>query len=217
MASRILATWVLKYGRSYPSSRKGVRWPTAVKAFFLCGLHPGHELLAGVAEYVVVDARLVPHLSPEELVDRNAEMLAGDVPEGDVDCADGAHDGRAAEVGGAVHVLPVVFDEKRVFTHEVAAVLFYGHRGRLQVAPRARFAEAGYAFVRLDLHQQVPVQEDRFNFRNLQFVFLLSSLAPVGDREPGASECYPAAPAMQTGATGRQTVRRPANWGVFTQ
>ena len=42
---------------------------------------------------MIVDARLIAHLAAEELVGRHAEVFAGDVPKGDVDGAERAHDG----------------------------------------------------------------------------------------------------------------------------
>ena len=53
-------------------------------------------------------------------------MLAGDIPEGDVDRAQRAHDGRAAEVGPAVEVLPVVLDPQRVLADQVALEGLHG-------------------------------------------------------------------------------------------
>ena len=77
----------------------------------LLGVHAAlHELFGGVAVDVVVDTRLVPALAAQQLVERHAEVLAGDVPERDIDGADRPHDRRAAEVKGAVHILPVMLD-----------------------------------------------------------------------------------------------------------
>ena len=73
-------------------------------------LYPLHQRLARFSEDVVIDSRLVPRLAAEELVGRHAEVLARDVPHGDVERAQRAHDRGSPEVGVAVHVLPVVLD-----------------------------------------------------------------------------------------------------------
>src|SRR5918912_58473 len=85
--------------------------------------------------------RTAPRPPAEELVDGGAEVLAGDVPEGDVDGAEGAHDGGAAEVGGAVEVLPVVLDAERVLADQVAAEFAHDGCGRLEEPPGAGLAE----------------------------------------------------------------------------
>src|SRR4029078_4682448 len=72
---------------------------------------------------VVVDAGLVAGLAAKQLVDGHAERLALDVPEGDVDGRDRAHDGRTPEVPGAVHNVPVVLDPRWVLPDEVVAEL----------------------------------------------------------------------------------------------
>ena len=101
-------------------------------------------------------------------------MLAGDVPEGDVDGAESAHDGRAAEVAGAVHVLPVVLDEQGVLADEVAAELVDGGGGGLEEAPRAGLAVADYAGVGVDLREQVAVDREGFDGGDLHVCFLVS-------------------------------------------
>ena len=134
------------------------------------GARVGHALyqgFAGVAQDVVVDAAAVAHVSAEELVDGYFEVLAGNVPEGDVDGAERAHDRGAAEMAPAVHVLPVVLDPHRVLAHQVAAHFFDGGGGGFQEAPGAGLAQAHQAVVGMHLHQQVLVQEQRFDFGDL--------------------------------------------------
>ena len=80
------------------------------EAHVFCFGDAADESFSGVAEYVVVDAGSVADFAAEELMDRGVEVFAHDVPECDIDCAESTHDGGAAEVGEAVHVLPVVFD-----------------------------------------------------------------------------------------------------------
>ena len=118
------------------------------------------QLFTGVAEDVRIDARAVAHLSAEQLVDRRLEMLAGDVPQGDVDGADGCHDRRAAEGAPAVEILPVMLDPQRVLAHQVAGELLDGGLRGFQKAPGAGLAQAREPGVRLDLDQQVLVEPD---------------------------------------------------------
>ena len=63
-------------------------------------------------------------------------MFAGDIPQRNVDGADGAHDGGAAKVAGAVHILPVVLDTKRVLTNQVAGELVDDALGAFPGSPR---------------------------------------------------------------------------------
>ena len=134
------------------------------------GARVGHALdqgFPGVAKDVVVDAAAVAHAAAQQLVDGNLEVLAGDVPERDVNGAERAHHRRAAEVAPAVHVLPVVFDPQRVLAHQVAAHLLDGGGGRFQETPGAGFTQAHQPVVRMHLHQQVLIQEHRFDFGDL--------------------------------------------------
>ena len=80
----------------------------------------GDQLFLGFAEDVIVDASFVAHFAAEKLVGGHAEVLAGDVPEGDIDGAERAHDGGAAEVAPTVEVLPVVLDAQGILTDQVA-------------------------------------------------------------------------------------------------
>ena len=56
----------------------------------------------------------------EQIAERNAERLALDVPEGDVDAADGVdHRAAAAEIdGGLVHLAPEPLDIERVLADQ---------------------------------------------------------------------------------------------------
>ena len=129
--------------------------------------HALHQGLAGVAKDVIVDPTTVAHVPAEELVDGHLEVLAGDVPERDVDGAERTHHRRAAEVAPAVHVLPVVLDPQRVLAHQVAAHLLDGGGGGFQETPGAGLAQAHQPVVRMHLHQQVLIQEQRFDFGDL--------------------------------------------------
>ena len=155
---------------SVGSSRKGVRWPTAVNPGVPGVLDALNELIPGIAEDVVVDPRPVPGLAAHELVHGHAEVLSGDVPEGDVEGADRAHDGGAAKVAEPVHVLPVVLDAQRVLADQVASELVDGRLRRLEEAPRARLADARQPCVGVDLREQVPVDRYRLDGGDLHGV-----------------------------------------------
>ena len=132
--------------------------PDGGKPLFLGLLDAFDQGFTGVAEDMVVDAGFIAHLTTEHLVHGNAEVLACNVPQSDVDGADAAHDGRASEMAGAVHVLPVVLDEKRVLADEIGRELILdGGGGGLEVTPGAGLADARYALVGMDLDKQVPV------------------------------------------------------------
>src|SRR5438105_4235522 len=77
------------------------------------------QLVDGARQDVVVDARFVPRLATQERIHRDAKVLASDVPERNIDGAEGAHDRRAAEMHRAIEVLPVVLDPQRILTDEV--------------------------------------------------------------------------------------------------
>ena len=83
--------------------------------------HPGASVLVGaVAEAGVVDGDAVAAAAAEEVVDGLAGVLAGDVPEGDVDGADGAGFGAAEAVGvdGGEHGMPVALDVEGILFEE---------------------------------------------------------------------------------------------------
>jgi hypothetical protein len=66
----------------------------------------------------------------------------------------------AAKVRPAIEVLPVVLDAQRVLAEQVGGPLFDdGGRG-LEIAPRARLAQAGEAGVGLDLDKEIAVDEN---------------------------------------------------------
>ena len=86
---------------------------------------------------VGVDADPPPGRAAEQLVDRHAERLALDVPEGHVDAAQGAGQDRAAAVEGvAVDRLPVMDDLARVLADQVRLDLLDGLCHRRAPGPR---------------------------------------------------------------------------------
>ncbi len=134
-----------------------------------------HQLLARLAEDVVVDAGLVARLAAHQLVARHAEVLPGDVPERDVDRAKRAHDRRAPEVGPAVHVVPVVLDPQRILPDQVALEGLDRRSGRLQEAPGPRLAQPDDPRVGVDLHEEIPIHVDVLDLGDLH-----DALLPAG-------------------------------------
>src|ERR1051326_2761372 len=131
----------------------------------LCRAAALDELVDGFGEDVVVHARLVAGFAAEQRVDGDGEVLASDVPQGDVDRAQRTHDGCAAEVGGSVQVLPVVLDAQRILTDEVVGELVDDLFGGLEVGPGADLAETDDAVVGVDLDEEVAIDGDGFDAR----------------------------------------------------
>ena len=94
-------------------------------------------------------------------------MLPCNVPEGDVDGADRAHDGGAPKVREAVHVLPVMLDAQWVFPYQVAAELLNRGLGCFEEAPRAGLADACYSGVGMDLDEEKTIYGQGFDSRDL--------------------------------------------------
>src|SRR3546814_16792131 len=90
---------------------------------------------------VVVGPRLVAHRAAEQFVHRRRMVLPENVPQGDVDCAQRRHDCRAAEMGPAIHVLPVVLDEARVLADQILGEGRNRAGGRTMEGPATGFPE----------------------------------------------------------------------------
>ena len=82
-------------------------------------------------------------------------MLALDVPERDIDGADGARDDVAAEGAEAVEALGAMLDRERVLADEVRSELLDDLGDRVRLAPRARLADAGDAAIGRDADRMV--------------------------------------------------------------
>jgi len=100
---------------------------------------------------------------PPKLVDRLADVLAQDVPEGDIDGREGGAQDGALEVGVARDHLEVVLDPARVLADEVLAQLGDGVVDELVVRPQAGLAGPDDARVGVDAHEQAPVDEKRLD------------------------------------------------------
>ncbi|MEZ5906960.1 MAG: hypothetical protein R3C69_18335 [Geminicoccaceae bacterium] len=78
-------------GHTHLDEGKAVRQP--LHPFGLGGVVLGRDTLHGPADGAVVAAHLVPDLAAEQLMDRQARGLAGEVPERHLDRADGTAPG----------------------------------------------------------------------------------------------------------------------------
>ena len=96
-----------------------------------------HQLLGRLTEDVAIDSGLVAAAPAHQLVARHAKMLAGDIPQRDIDGAQCAHDGSAAKVAPSIQILPVVLDPQRILADEVAGELLDGLLRGFEVAPGA--------------------------------------------------------------------------------
>ena len=107
-----------------------------------------------------VEADAIATPPSQQLVRRRAEMLPGDVPQGDVDRTEGTADRRPPEVSVPVQVLPVVLDLERVLPEQVRRPGVDDALGGGLVAPAAPFPEPGDPVVGVDLqiHPSIPDQ-----------------------------------------------------------
>ena len=100
------------------------------------------------ARAVGVEPHPVAHPAAEQLVDRDAERLAEDVPQRLLDAGDGAaDDDPAAPERVAVDGLPVVLDPRRILPDQVLRDVVDGADDRLGLALQAGLADAGDAGV----------------------------------------------------------------------
>ena len=106
------------------------------------GIGLRREILAGMA--VAIEADGVAELAAEQLIDRHAEHLAGQIPQGDLDAGhsgDGRAGHRAVEEAGAAHLLEEHVDVERVFADDVrclSAWTIAGHPRRRGCTRRSR-------------------------------------------------------------------------------
>src|ERR1700709_1990035 len=98
-----------------------------------------------------IDANAVAHGAAEQLVNRNAERLAFDVPQGLIDAAQSAgEDGAATIERMAIDGLPVFSNRARILAHQVRFNLFDGFGAGEGAAFGDGFAQADDAGVRMD-------------------------------------------------------------------
>ncbi|MNV12343.1 hypothetical protein D3C71_1029410 [compost metagenome] len=119
----------------------------------------------GVCRTVATDPRihadLVPHLTTQQIADRNAQRLALDVPQRLVDTGQGAHVDRAATVeAAAIEHGPDVFDVARVFADQVVGQFLNGSGDSVGAAFDHGLAPTGHALVGFDLEEAPARRND---------------------------------------------------------
>ncbi len=92
-------------------------------------------------------------------MDGHAEMFARNVPQGDVYCAQRAHDRGTAEMAPAIQVLPVVLDAQRILTDQVALECLDGRRRGFEEGPCAGLTHPRDAGVGRHLDEEVAVDK----------------------------------------------------------
>ena len=126
-----------------------------------------HQLLDRASLHMSIQPGLVPHLAAQQLVDRHIEELALDIPQRDVDRRHCPGDRPAGEMIGPQHHVPMMLDRERILADKVVAIFRDRGGRRLELAPGARFTDAGNAPVRADPHIKEAIQQQRFDLGDL--------------------------------------------------
>ena len=126
-----------------------------VKAHLLDLEAPIGHGLGGELKTGLVGAHLVAALAAQQLINRHAQGLALDIPEGDVDGGQSAHEDGAAKVHAAVEIIPVVLNAEGILADEIALHLFQHAHAAVQIAPGADFAGAVDAGIGVDLDKEI--------------------------------------------------------------
>ena len=140
---------------------------------------------------------LVPGSAAQKLVHRHPQGLALDVPQGDVNGGDGAHDHGAPEVDGAVEILVQVLNSEGVLADEVGGKLADAGGGGVQVAPVARLAQTHDARIGVDMDKQVVLGVNQLyvgDFQNgslLRYGFVTIHYNGIGRICNGAPGLFP--------------------------
>ena len=133
-----------------------------VVALFLEGDAEIGHFLSCVAEHRFITSHFVPAFSAEKLVDRHAQGLALDVPKGDIDGGECAHDHGTPEIHAAVQIIPVMFDAKGVLADEIVREAPENALHAVKEAPGPGLADAVNALVGGDFDEQVFTCGDDF-------------------------------------------------------
>ena len=146
-------------------------------------------------------------LSAEEFVDGDAEFLADDVVEGDVDGRDCAGDAAATlEVLPSIHLLPYPTAPHRVLADEPLPEMVYHSANGEFAAGEAGFSPTVDAFVGLDLYEHLVSVPDPYRV-----------VLDVGDFHRGnrVDGCWvPAFAGMTLGGTTNSCAIHPAGAGA---
>ena len=116
-------------------------------------LGAGRAFIDGCAMYVAVDLDPVANTSSQQLMHGLAYGLAGDVPQSDVDSAEGGAERGAHKVGIAADGLVMMFDAGGVLANVVFAQVEDSAVDHAVMCPEAGLAVADEALVGVDPHQ----------------------------------------------------------------
>ena len=153
------------------------------------------DRLRVVPEHERVEPHAVTHAASEELPDGDVERAALDVPERDVDGADGAGEDAAAERAHPVEDLADVLDPERVLAQEILTELGDDGDRRVGEPPRPRLTEADDAGIGRDADDQIGADLPAADQQRLDLSDAHGSLPPVrsilgrpvrGERASGA-------------------------------
>lgn len=120
-----------------------------------------------------VQANFVAAVATEEFPDRDLEVFAFDVVQGDVHCADGTAERGAAKGGHAVEVLPVVFYAHGVLSDEVFFEDFGDGLDGFGIAPAGGSANAGDAGVGGEADDIAVAEQEVFDLVNFHALLLV--------------------------------------------
>ncbi len=138
-----------------PARERGAEHPVAERGepLLLPAQRVLDQLLRVVPPEVDVDADPVAGRAAEEARDGNAERLAFQIPEGDVDARDGAHHDLAGRPEHpAHHLAPPVLDLPGILSHEELAEVVEDAEHAAPLPGEARLADAREPFVGADEH-----------------------------------------------------------------
>ena len=127
---------------------------------------------------VGIHAHTVAHLAAQQLVQRHLQGLGLDVPHGNVQCRNGALQHRAhTPVGVAVQFVADPFHLTRILADQHPLQVFNGtQKGMFLVFQRA-FANAGNAFVGLNLHKHI-IRAVGINIKGFDICDLQTQITP---------------------------------------
>ena len=131
-------------------------------------------LVLGDVHHRGVDPHLVTGLAAQQLVDGDAQSLALDVPQRNVDGRDRAHNDRTTEIDRTQEVLVEVLDAEGVFPDQVVREFFNGRCSCLQIAPVARFTQTYDTGIGVDLNKEIMLCKAKLYICDFHGAFLLS-------------------------------------------
>ena len=143
--------------------------------------------VARIGPAIGIGADMFAALTTEELIDRDAERLALDVPQRLLDRAHSGKDDRATALGPEgviIHIAPQLFDAERIFAENEGLDQVPDHAGGCGAADAVGdrgLADPGYALVgrNLDKHRMQPIDRDEIDARSGDFHAVVRALGPT--------------------------------------